>query len=70
MIKEKANGAIFNCPEYIKCPVCYGCRNYNPSYRACRELCGEKKDSCDTKRHQANLLGKFYKVKPIYQVNI
>lgn len=67
-MEEQANGAAFNCPEYAKCPVCFGCRNYNPSYVSCREMCGQKKDICDTSKHKPDLLGKFYKNKPVYSI--
>lgn len=61
-------GEKFYCPEYIQCPICYGCRNYNPSLRMCRELCKEKKDVCDMDKHQAELLGKFYAKKNVYRI--
>lgn len=53
-------GFITRCPEYHKCPICYGCRNFNPSVARCLECAEEKKKNvCDTAKHQADKIAKL-----------
>lgn len=54
-------GVQINCPNYEMCPLCYGCRAYNPSYVKCLNRCGqnEKFHTCDTKKHRADLLARM-----------
>ena len=63
--KEPKNvlGYKINCPDYNPCPLCYGCRSFDPSYYKCINLCGEniKYNICKTSKHRANLLAKMIK---------
>ena len=53
-------GFIERCPEYHRCPICYGCRNFNPSVARCLECAKEKKKNvCDTKKHQADKIARL-----------
>ena len=55
--KETTAGGKANCPDYKPCPLCYGCRNYDPSYYKCVTTCkGTKYDTCDTHRHNDKAL--------------
>ena len=53
-------GVKNNCPNYSKCPLCYGCRNVDSSKYECT-LCLKDKNTniCKTDVHRADLLGKF-----------
>lgn len=69
--KKVAAGKTINCPDYIECPACGGCRNYNPSFLDCLKNCKKpKQDICDTEKHKTDLLGKFYATKYAYSTNI
>lgn len=59
-IPQDVLGYQIRCPNYIKCPLCYGCRNYNPSYLKCAK-CNQnrKKNICDTNKHKENLIAKM-----------
>ena len=53
MIKIKSKkpqdviGYQIQCADYHMCPICYGCRSYDPSYYKCIKLCGNKfKEQC------------------------
>lgn len=50
-----------NCPNYMQCPLCYGCRNYDERILECVEHCGQdaKKNVCNIKRHKEELLAKL-----------
>lgn len=69
MIKIKSKepkdvlGYQINCPDYQQCPLCYGCRSYDPSYYKCVNLCGRniKHNVCKTDKHKENLLAKMIK---------
>ena len=54
-------GVRIRCPHFEQCPLCYGCRNYNPKYLKCQEckLENEKQNICKTDRHRADLLEKM-----------
>ena len=53
-------GYQMRCPDYEKCPLCYGCRNYDDQYIKCRINCGNDTGNvCNTKRHQAHLIAKM-----------
>lgn len=62
-IKKKSDPAGYQhrCHEFTQCPLCYGCRNYNPSRMKCVKLCGEnkKKNVCNTTKHKADLIAKM-----------
>lgn len=47
-------GWQMNCLNYTMCPLCYGCRAYNPSYAKCQRCTadGKKKfNVCNTELH-------------------
>ena len=54
-------GYKINCPDYHKCPLCYGCRSYDPSYYKCITLCGtnQKNNICNTIKHKDKLITKM-----------
>lgn len=52
-------GYQMNCPDYHKCPICFGCRNYDDSNYHCVTECGDKSNHCDTKKHRSDLIGKL-----------
>ena len=54
-------GVKKRCPSYEQCPLCYGCRNYNPARLQCVILCGsdKKRNICNTEKHQAKVLNKM-----------
>lgn len=61
MIKYKTpdsvKGAKIRCPDFNPCPLCYGCRNYDPSYYKCIMTCGgNKNDVCNTSKHNDRAL--------------
>lgn len=51
-------GWQISCPNYQQCPLCYGCRAFDPSVVKCLrcEEDGAKKNICDTSKHLAVLL--------------
>ena len=50
-------GYQHSCVRYEPCPLCYGCRAYDSSYKKC-EHCEEHKrrDICDKKKHTTKAL--------------
>ena len=53
-------GWRIDCPRYTKCPLCYGCRAYDPSDIKCAKCRDESvKNVCDTSKHRADLLAKL-----------
>ena len=55
--KESVKGFKINCPNYDPCPLCYGCRAYDPSYYECTTECGgSKRDICNTQKHNDKAL--------------
>lgn len=53
-------GYQIRCPNYIKCPLCYGCRNYNPKYLKCSKCYRNKRNNiCDTNKHKEKLIAKM-----------
>lgn len=50
-------GYKYHCILYEPCPLCYGCRAYDPSYKKC-EHCEEnsRRDICDKKKHTEKAL--------------
>ena len=49
--RESVKGFKMRCPNYVSCPLCYGCRSYDPSYYRCLECGKNKKNICDTHKH-------------------
>jgi len=57
---NSVRGVQINCHNYIKCPLCYGCRNYNHEDSQCLECAKDAKNNiCNTKKHRADLITKF-----------
>jgi hypothetical protein len=54
-------GVKINCPMFEKCPLCYGCRAFNPAYEECRtcEVDNKKKNVCNTDKHRSDLLARM-----------
>ena len=54
-------GYEIKCINYIKCPLCYGCRNYNsvdPDCKICIEQ-NKKYNICNTELHKTDLIAKM-----------
>ena len=53
-------GVQHNCVNYDGCPLCYGCRAYDPSYVKCQN-CAEdmKKNVCNRELHREKLVAKM-----------
>ncbi len=54
-------GFQIKCVNYIQCPLCYGCRNYDfrdPECIKCKEY-NSKKNLCNTKLHRGDLIAKM-----------
>lgn len=53
-------GWQINCLWYKKCPLCYGCRNYDSKYLRCQK-CAEnkKKNICNRELHTENILNRM-----------
>ena len=58
---QKVYGYIRGCPNFEPCPLCYGCRAYDPKYVACENCrqAGEKYHLCNTAKHKSHLLDKM-----------
>jgi hypothetical protein len=54
-------GWIDNCPNYQKCPLCYGCRAYDSSYIKCDRCYKEnaKFNVCENSLHNEKNLAKM-----------
>ena len=53
-------GNQIKCPNFNQCPLCYGCRNFSTSDLNCLQcLKNKKKNICDTKKHNNNLISNF-----------
>ena len=65
MAKQKTRhdvkGWQIDCVNYEMCPLCYGCRAYNPSHVKCVNKCGDdqRANICNTQRHRADLVAKM-----------
>lgn len=59
-------GWQMDCINYDPCPLCYGCRNFDVSYKKC-EKCNEnaKRDVCNRVRHTPKALAMMINKKPI-----
>lgn len=53
-------GKKTNCPNFVQCPICYGCRSYSTSIIEC-ERCtvNIKKNICNVQLHKADLIEKL-----------
>jgi hypothetical protein len=58
---EDVMGVQVNCSSYEMCPLCYGCRAYDPGRVKCLNKCGqnEKFNTCNTRKHRADLLARM-----------
>ena len=53
-------GVKVQCVNYIKCPLCYGCRNYREIDPDClRCTTNRKRDICNTNKHKTELIAKM-----------
>lgn len=53
-------GYQMNCINYVKCPFCYGCRNYNSQSIECEQCAKDfKKNICDTSKHLEKSISKL-----------
>ena len=48
-----------NCPRFVSCPVCYGCRAFDSSMISCEKCAENKRNLCDTKKHRSDLLDRM-----------
>lgn len=57
---NQVRGNIINCPKFIQCPLCYGCRNYSSHDLECIE-CNKnaKHNICNINLHKADLIANF-----------
>lgn len=54
-------GFQIKCVNYVQCPICYGCRNYNardPECIKCKEY-NAKKNLCNVKLHRNDLIARM-----------
>ena len=58
--RYKVKGFKNNCPNFNPCPVCYKCRNYDPSYYKCATQCSN--EHCNTSKHTDQKVG--FLIKP------
>ena len=55
-------GWQINCPNYIMCPLCYGCRNYDSSYLKCEKCADDMHNNvCTSKLHTEKNIAKMIK---------
>lgn len=54
-------GKRIKCINYVSCPLCYGCRNYNSAYENCSKCINENKKNniCNTELHKADLISQM-----------
>ena len=53
-------GYQHNCVNYDPCPLCYGCRAYDPSWHKCRHCEDDLKNNiCNKQRHTVKLLNRM-----------
>lgn len=53
-------GVKLNCMNYIECPVCYGCRNYNSSDMNCDKCAQDPKNNiCNISKHQTEPIARL-----------
>ena len=53
-------GFVSHCPNFVQCPVCYGCRAYDSSSLECQKCLNNKKQNiCNKKLHRADLVSKL-----------
>ena len=58
--KSDVQGVKMKCPNFVQCPLCYGCRAYNSADLVCR-ICAKnkKKNICNKSIHKDDLIAKF-----------
>lgn len=57
---EDVRGVQIHCPNYIQCPICYGCRNHSIGDYQCMNCELNPSNICDLKKHNTDLINKFY----------
>lgn len=60
-------GYSHGCLNFQQCPLCYGCRAYDPSYIKCRH-CEEdaKRHICNREKHTEKILAKMIQRQKIF----
>lgn len=58
---EDVRGYRTKCVNYVQCPICYGCRNYNNQDSDCSKCIEEnsKRNICNLKLHRSDLIAKM-----------
>ena len=53
-------GYQHSCVNYDPCPLCWGCRAYDPSYKKCK-MCETdiKQNICNKQKHTPKVLAKM-----------
>lgn len=58
--QSDVRGVQIKCVNFIGCPMCYGCRNYNSADPDCAECTvNRKKNICNTNTHRSDLISKM-----------
>lgn len=54
-------GVRIGCPLFEQCPLCYGCRAFDPQYEECVscETENKKQNICNTTKHRSDLLARM-----------
>lgn len=53
-------GKKTNCPNFVQCPICYGCRAYSTADLNCGKCTiNKKRDICNVELHKADLINKL-----------
>lgn len=54
-------GHKIKCPSFDQCPLCFGCRAFDPKYEDCKacEKHNKKKNICVTQRHKPDLVARM-----------
>ena len=57
-------GYQHNCVNYEPCPLCFGCRSYDPSWFKCKHCEEDRKiNICSREKHTPKLLTKMIRRK-------
>ena len=50
-------GHFTGCVNFVKCPICYGCRAYRSDIPDCQEcMKNSKRDICNTNLHKSDVI--------------
>jgi hypothetical protein len=57
---DDVRGFKVKCVNFVKCPMCYGCRNYRSIDLDCAKCMENKKiNVCNTNLHKSDLIAKM-----------